>query len=1144
MKSNLYDYPVFMKDIQNNNLVYLFGSGISSALTDNKSCSWWKWIHNGTYHIKDVDTAAKLRQSMADDSSTDNLIKIVGEVLEITKSEGSYPEWMHESFETARITNKAFANTLKKILITQDVMATTNYDLLLEQATGLTTLSYDEPDKAFAMIDKRKSDSVLHLHGVYDSVHEIDNIVADQIQYDAVLNDKGAQFIQNILGTRTLIFVGCGQTTEDGNISQFIQFAKQYLRMDIAYYFLYKSGNIPVDMPDNIKLIPYGDDYSDLPLFLEDMIQARLKVVVSKYKIVGRSVFCNTPKLLDSLMQYHYSQESIPFCGRQVELNKLKAFIEADKKFSWWTITGQAGAGKSRLALEILHRLPTCWFGFFLNDNATKNDLDQFEPFTNTLIIIDYVIGRESMVAGYIRRLSDLFSSTSYKLRILLIERENRRQTGSWYSKLIQRFGKYDSIINDEYSSEFLNIEDLDDESVEQFIGCVCAVNGLTSDLARNNELKTVYGRKFEQLRFRPLYVQMFVEAWINNDFSYPRYDTYEDLLKYTLDREQEKWLLTLDGEQECCNSFIRLIVRANISGKIAINNIPDIYKEDWKKVEKFINNHSFSGKQRQEEKISVITSVCQNIGDELEEIVPMFPDIIKEYMFYYYSDEELLPEIMSEIWQNVAADFTIFITRCMTDFPKNDFYNHALNVYDHSTGNIEILLGRLEILKRRIIKDEDDPVVLYSLICNEYEFWKSVVVPDDDSEHSDMVALLKVSGLNYVAQRFGGWSNYDISDMMEAIDISLDVVGGKATEKMKQFFLQDHITELSKAGFFDEADYLRNKIKELLTAEENSSWKSLISLNNLNSKMIGYILRGEFSKAVDILFQMEEECEYSDIESVHVLAHSCFNIDNLAFNTSNTLYMGKGLQLIRKAEVLYPNDFTVKARVLGCRISVLQNQYFNHKLPNAELLKSIEEIEDLLDIIPFGSGETADEALNTTWGMMAVLKINGIKSNPVEIRKLIDKAESILSIHPQLDSIAVAKVMATHSLHKHALHDKVSHAEVEDAFKYVELNYNSNSLRKAFFEMLEDSEDSAHREDYKTKQIMIGAIEGAKYDPFIGSGIQEFDFEADFMRDVLGYIPQEPYRRTTRKIGVNEPCPCGSGKKFKKCCRGNGKYD
>ncbi len=29
----------------------------------------------------------------------------------------------------------------------------------------------------------------------------------------------------------------------------------------------------------------------------------------------------------------------------------------------------------------------------------------------------------------------------------------------------------------------------------------------------------------------------------------------------------------------------------------------------------------------------------------------------------------------------------------------------------------------------------------------------------------------------------------------------------------------------------------------------------------------------------------------------------------------------------------------------------------------------------------------------------------------------------------------------------------------------------------------------------------------------------------------------KNPIRRTTRKIGRNEPCPCGSGRKFKKCC-------
>lgn len=30
---------------------------------------------------------------------------------------------------------------------------------------------------------------------------------------------------------------------------------------------------------------------------------------------------------------------------------------------------------------------------------------------------------------------------------------------------------------------------------------------------------------------------------------------------------------------------------------------------------------------------------------------------------------------------------------------------------------------------------------------------------------------------------------------------------------------------------------------------------------------------------------------------------------------------------------------------------------------------------------------------------------------------------------------------------------------------------------------------------------------------------------------------------RHVSKTGVNSPCPCGSGKKFKKCCKGKERY-
>lgn len=31
--------------------------------------------------------------------------------------------------------------------------------------------------------------------------------------------------------------------------------------------------------------------------------------------------------------------------------------------------------------------------------------------------------------------------------------------------------------------------------------------------------------------------------------------------------------------------------------------------------------------------------------------------------------------------------------------------------------------------------------------------------------------------------------------------------------------------------------------------------------------------------------------------------------------------------------------------------------------------------------------------------------------------------------------------------------------------------------------------------------------------------------------------MPRQSVVRTGRKIGRNEPCPCGSGKKYKNCC-------
>lgn len=51
--------------------------------------------------------------------------------------------------------------------------------------------------------------------------------------------------------------------------------------------------------------------------------------------------------------------------------------------------------------------------------------------------------------------------------------------------------------------------------------------------------------------------------------------------------------------------------------------------------------------------------------------------------------------------------------------------------------------------------------------------------------------------------------------------------------------------------------------------------------------------------------------------------------------------------------------------------------------------------------------------------------------------------------------------------------------------------------------------------------------------------GIRDY-FRAGEWREAFEEV-QQPFVRAGPKVGRNEPCPCGSGRKFKKCCGGTG---
>src|SRR5205823_5276939 len=69
-----------------------------------------------------------------------------------------------------------------------------------------------------------------------------------------------------------------------------------------------------------------------------------------------------------------FSSRATQLVGRTNELSELREFLNSASRCSWWLLTGTAGTGKSRLALELCRECGSEWHAGFLN--RAKQDFD------------------------------------------------------------------------------------------------------------------------------------------------------------------------------------------------------------------------------------------------------------------------------------------------------------------------------------------------------------------------------------------------------------------------------------------------------------------------------------------------------------------------------------------------------------------------------------------------------------------------------------------------------------------------------------------------------------------------------------------------------------------------------------------------
>ncbi len=120
--------------------------------------------------------------------------------------------------------------------------------------------------------------------------------------------------------------------------------------------------------------------------------------------------------------------------------------------------------------------------------------------------------------------------------------------------------------------------------------------------------------------------------------------------------------------------------------------------------------------------------------------------------------------------------------------------------------------------------------------------------------------------------------------------------------------------------------------------------------------------------------------------------------------------------------------------------------------------------------------------------------------------------------------------------LRAYAQKDPKIEYQIESRNLFDEMIYNS---RKEIFIHFFKS-PSREQEDRSVEKI---SYQKAQVDVFSADGIQEAQARAAAGGAPGAEAPEggrersQPFRRKGPKLGPNDPCPCGSGKKFKKCC-------
>ncbi len=351
----------------------------------------------------------------------------------------------------------------------------------------------------------------------------------------------------------------------------------------------------------------------------------------------------------EGLYRYVYTVKGLPFVNFESQFQSLDKFCNNSEDLLWWSITGNAGSGKSRLAFEYSKKLlDDKWNAGFLGDKENLKCLVDSQPNKSTFIIVDYVVGQESELSSILVSLSNKYKGqgAKYKIRILFLE----RNLDSWLSKFMREGTSSHSVLSSSRYKDlkFLSLKTLDMSSEQEQLEFVKVVmNHFEIEKKPKKFLKTGFDI-FPKATYLFFYILAdFLPEWKP---SMSREEVFRILLKRD---EEQRW-----KPNNIRPKNVRNLVLSTISGGLEIEELGQI---------------AISSKK-------AITQHQLMVGNFQSSILePLIPDLVGELFVldHFKNNGSILQDEFDKLIQKLLklgknTQMVSFFTKCSNDYPNH----------------------------------------------------------------------------------------------------------------------------------------------------------------------------------------------------------------------------------------------------------------------------------------------------------------------------------------------------------------------------------------------------------------------------------------------------------------------------------------